>query len=169
MKKNLLSVAILALLVVNLALTSILMFTIYPQAKKANELIVAVCNAIQLDLNSGSANGLGNIPVNQIAWYHVNGGADMTINLSGGGYAVVQVSVALNKESETYKKGEATLLTEQEAIIKDSINDIIRKNSKTEFDDNLSDIKKEITKNLQNTFGADYVIGISFQKNMTSK
>lgn len=39
MKKNLISVMILALVLVNLVLTAILTFTIVPQTKKSNELI----------------------------------------------------------------------------------------------------------------------------------
>ena len=39
MKKNLMTLIILALVVVNLVLTAILMFTIVPQTQKANEMM----------------------------------------------------------------------------------------------------------------------------------
>ncbi len=164
MKKNLMSVVILALLIVNLVLTSVLMFTIYPQAKKANELITSVCNAIQLDLNSGAATGLSNLPLSQIATYKVGDGADMTINLSGGGYAVIQVSLSVNNQSDTYKSSETTTLSEQESIIKDAVNNIVRQYTKDEFLENNDAVKKEILKSLQQTFGADYVVGVTFPK-----
>ena len=54
MKKNLISVLILALVLANLILTAILAFTIIPQTKKSNELIDQVCSAIDLELESGS-------------------------------------------------------------------------------------------------------------------
>ncbi len=164
MKKNLMSVIILALLVVNLVLTSVLMFTIYPQSKKANELITAVCNAIQLDLHSGAPTGLGNLPIDQITTYKVSEGADMTINLSGGGYAVVQVSLSVNNQSETFKSNGTNTLTNQESIIKDAINNIVRQYSKSEFLDNNDAVKREILKSLQQTFGADYIVGVTFPK-----
>lgn len=44
MKKNLMSVLILALVVANLILTAILMISVVPQTKKANELINKVCS-----------------------------------------------------------------------------------------------------------------------------
>lgn len=172
MKKNLMSVIILALLVVNLVLTSVLMFTIYPQAKAANELITKVCNAIQLDLHSGAATGLGNLPIDQVTTYAVGEGADMTINLAKGEdgkehYAVIAVSLSLNNKSDTYKESETTILSEKEAIIKDTINNIVRKYTKEQFNNENDAVKKEILKSLQNTFGADYVVGISFTKSTT--
>ena len=48
MKKNLMSVLILALVLVNLILTGILTITILPQTKKSNELVNKVCSAIDL-------------------------------------------------------------------------------------------------------------------------
>ncbi len=173
MKKNLMSVIILALLIVNLVLTSVLMFTIYPQAQQANKLITAVCNAIQLDLQSGAATGLSNLPLSQIVTYAVGGGADMTINLAKGSdgkdhYALISVSLSINNKSDVYKENDITLLSEKEAIIKDTINNIVRKYTKEEFDKDSTVVKKEILKNLQNIFGADYVVGVAFAKEVTN-
>lgn len=50
MKKNLLAVIILALVLVNLILTAVLVFSIIPQTKKSNELIDQVCAAINIEL-----------------------------------------------------------------------------------------------------------------------
>lgn len=172
MKKNLMSVIILALLVVNLVLTSVLMFTIYPQAKAANELITSVCNAISLDLNSGAATGLSNLPIDQITTYAVDEGKDMTINLVKGAdgkehYAVIAVSLSLNNKSDVYKDKGTAILSEKEAIIKDTINNIVRRYTKEQFNEENSLVKKEILKSLQSIFGADYVVGISFTKSTT--
>lgn len=173
MKKNLMSVIILALLVVNLFLTAVLMFTIYPQSKAANELITKVCNAIQLDLESGEANGLSNIPIEKIVTYAVGEGSDMTINLAKGDdgkdhYAVIAVSISVNSESEVYKKHDTTLLSEKEAIIKDAINSTVRGYTKEEFDEDNEGVKKKILERLRGMFGADYVVGVAFTKNTSN-
>ena len=55
MKKNLMSVIILALVFANFVLTALLMFTVLPETKKANKMIEDVCNAVDLELNSGVA------------------------------------------------------------------------------------------------------------------
>ena len=69
MKKNLLSVLILALVLANLILSAILAFSIIPQTKKANELINKVCNAIDLELESGKNI---QVPVENIKEYNID-------------------------------------------------------------------------------------------------
>ena len=59
-------------------------------------------------------------------------------------------------------------MSEKEAIIKDTINNIVRKYTKEEFDKDSTVVKKEILKNLQNIFGADYVVGVAFAKEVTN-
>ena len=163
MKKNLMTVIILALVFANFVLTAIMMFTIIPTTQKANELITKVCEAIDLELNSGAATGLSNLPIDQIATYNVSSGEKMTVNLAGGdNYAVVAVSLSINKESERYKKATTEILTEQEAIVKDTINQIIRQYTKDEFLENTQQVQDEICKILQETYGVDYIVGVNF-------
>ena len=87
----------------------------------------------------------------------------MTINLAGGdNYALVAVALSVNKESERYKEATTTILTEQEAIIKNTINQIIRQYTKDEFLENSQEVQDEICKSLQKTYGADYIVGVNF-------
>lgn len=163
MKKNLMTVIILAMVFANFVLTAIMMFTIVPTTQKANELITRVCEAIDLELNSGAATGLSNLPIDQIATYNVSAGEKMTINLAGGdNYALVAVALSVNKESERYKEATTTILTDQEAIIKNTINQIIRQYTKDEFLENSQEVQDEICKSLQKTYGADYIVGVNF-------
>lgn len=163
MKKNLMTVIILALVFANFVLTAIMMFTIIPTTQKANELITKVCEAIDLELNSGAANGLSNLPVDQIATYNVSGGQTMTINLADGDkYALVAVSLSINKESQRYKDSNTTILTEQESIIKNTINQIIRQYHKEDLLKNSQTAQDEICKSLQKLYGADYIVEVHF-------
>ena len=164
MKKNLMTVIILALVVANLVLTAIMMFTIVPQTKKANEMITKVCESIDLELNSGAATGLSNLPIDQIETYDVADGETITVNLKDGGYAVVSVCISVNNESETYEESTTEPLSTKESIIKDSIIEIVGNYSKDELNASKDDVKSELLKTLQKTFGADYVVGISFPK-----
>ena len=76
MKKNLISVVILALVFANFVLTALLMFSVLPETKKANTLIEKVCSAIDLDLNSGAATGTSNISIDDQEIYKVSEGED---------------------------------------------------------------------------------------------
>ena len=78
MKKNLISVVILALVFANFVLTALLMFSVLPETKKANTLIEKVCSAIDLDLNSGAATGTSNISIDDQEIYKVSEGEDST-------------------------------------------------------------------------------------------
>ena len=162
MKKNLMTVIILALVFANFVLTSILMFTVLPSTQKANALIEKVCEAIDLDLNSGAATGLSNLPIDQIVTYNVSGGETMTINLADDKYAMVAVSLSINKESERYKSATTEILTEQESIVKNTINQIIRQYTKEELLKDAEKAQDEICKSLQKTYGVDYIVGVNF-------
>lgn len=163
MKKNLMTLIILALVVVNFIMTAIMMFIMIPQTQKANEMIEKVCEAIDLELNSGAATGLSNLPIDRIETYDVATGETITVNLKGGGYAVVSVSISVDNESETYTENEGTaLLSTKESIIKDAIIKTIGNYTKEELGESRADMEAELLKTLKKTFGADYVVGISF-------
>lgn len=165
MKKNLMTVIILALVFANFVLTAILMFTVLPSTQKANEMITKVCEAIDLELNSGAATGLSNLPIDQIATYNVGAGETMTVNLADADhFAVVAVALSVNKESERYKDATTEILTEQESIIKDTINQCIRQYTKQEFLDNTEAVQDEILQKLQKIYGKEYIVDVSFAK-----
>lgn len=83
MKKNLMTVIILALVLVNLVLTAILAFTIIPQTRKSNQLIDKIASAIDLELEDGSSKDTAAVPVEDIEVYDIE--ASFTVNLSPSG------------------------------------------------------------------------------------
>lgn len=165
MKKNLMTLIILALVVVNFVMTAVMMFITIPQTKKANEMITKVCEAIDLELNSGAATGLSNLPIDRIETYDVAEGESLTINLKGGGYAVVSVCISLDNQSEVYKSKNGTeYLSSKESVIKSSIVEIIGKYTKNDLANGTSEVEADLLKTLKKTFGADYVVGVGFTK-----
>ena len=103
MKKNLLAVIILALVLVNLILTAVLVFSIIPQTKKSNELIDQVCAAINIELEGGQNKDSSAVPIEEIAVYNITD--NFTVNLADNGdgkkhYAVFSVGLSVNKTSE---------------------------------------------------------------------
>jgi flagellar FliL protein len=169
MKKNLISVLILALVFANFVLTAILMFTVMPQTKKSNELIEKVCSAIDLDLNSGAASGTSNVPIDQQEIYKVSEGEDITMNLASGDdgknhYAVVAVSLVLNTNSANYEKYGQDFLTSQDDSIKDNVIAVVSKYTYDQFTTDLDTIREELLEDMQDIFGSDYIIGVNFSK-----
>ena len=169
MKKNLISVLILALVFANFVLTAILMFTVFPETQKANTLIEKVCSAIDLDLNSGGTNETSNIPIDQQDTYKVNEGEKITTNLAKGNdgkshYAIVKVSLVLNKKSDNYATYNQEFLANQDETIKNDVIQVIGQYTLDEFETNKEQVKSEILSDMQKLFGADLVIGVNFSE-----
>ena len=164
MKKNLISVLILALVLANLILTGILAFTIIPQTKKSNELIDKVCNAIHLELESGESIS---VPIENIVVHNLVD--EFTCNLKKGEdgkdhFALFKVGFSLNIESEEYADGAGIeSLTAKETIIRDRVNSIVSTFTIDEFNaDGNYVVKQEILKEMQSLFGAEFIVGVSF-------
>ncbi len=171
MKKNLISVIILALVFANFVLTAILMFSVFPEAQKANKMIESVCSAINLELNNGAGSSNLTIPIEDIENYDISSGETLQINLKDTPgdkkkhYAMVAVSLSLNKESDGYKKhGGAAGITEQEAIIRNDIISIVGSYTIEEFNENPQAVQDEILRKIQGYFGADFIVGVMFSK-----
>ena len=165
MKKNLITVMVLALVLVNLVLTAVLTITILPQTKKANELITQVCSAIDLELRSGAVSGdTLRVPIDKVASYDIE---EMTINLKDGGdgkkhYAVIQVSLSMNTESEGYKEYGGEKMAEKLSLIKNQINSIVSGFTYEEFTADQQGVQDAILAGLQQLFNSDFIVSVGF-------
>jgi flagellar FliL protein len=166
MKKNLMSVLILALLIVNLILTAILTITILPQTKKSNELINQVCSAINLELQSGQATDIASIPMDQIVVYPLTN--TITVNLKTGKdgaehYAVITASLSMNSKNKDYSTY-GSKIAEKESLIKNAINSTIGKYTMEELKSKQADIQKEVLVNLQKMFDSEFIVDVGWQQ-----
>ena len=168
MKKNLMSVLILALVLVNLLLTSILTITILPQTKKSNELINQVCSAINLELQSGEVTDVSQIPVDQLATYSLE--TEFMVNLKDSGdgkqhIAQLSVSIYMDKENKDYKTyGTEAKLAEHQNLIENEINRTVNEYTIDDMTNNQQGVQDAITKNLQKLYNSDFIVGVGFTK-----
>ena len=174
MKKNLITVIILALVLANLILTAILVFTIIPQTKKSNQLIDQVCSAINLELQSGeNTPATPEVPIEDVETYAITDG--FTVNLKQGEdgkqhYAVFSVSLSLNTKSDGYKTyGGSEGLAAKVTIIQSEINTIVNGYTLDEFNANgYQNVKDDILKTLQDMVGgSDFIVGVNFSSVQT--
>ncbi len=171
MKKNLISVMILALLIVNLVLTAMLAFTMMPATKNANNLISKVAAAIDLELTNGSGEQKTNVPIENIEVLNVpSADESMTINLKASGdgkdhFAIVVTSLSLNTKSEGYKIHGSSMV-DKESIIRNEIFTVISSKSIDDMKNNIQDVQSEILERVQAQFGAvgkEFIVGIGFR------
>lgn len=165
MKKNLMSVLILALVVANLILTAILMISIVPQTKKANELITKVCSAIDLELEGGKQNASIDIPMEQVETVKIADGETITVNLKSDddkkSYAIVSISLALDTKNEDYKKG-TEAITANEDLIKDEVIKVIAKHTIDDMRTAQKEIQDEVMVSLRKLFDSDFIVSVAF-------
>ena len=165
MKKNLMTVIILALVLVNLVLTAILAFTIIPQTRKSNQLIDKIASAIDLELEDGSSKDTAAVPVEDIEVYDIE--ASFTVNLSPSGdgkdhVAVFSIGLSLNTKSDGYKSIGIEGLKAKETLIKNDINTIVSEYTMEQFREDQQSVKDAILEDLQEMFGSDFIVGVSF-------
>ncbi|MCR5272414.1 MAG: flagellar basal body-associated FliL family protein [Lachnospiraceae bacterium] len=165
MKKNLISIVILALVIANLVLTAIIMITIIPETKKVNSLITEVCSAIDLELKSGTINTTNvSVPIDQIATYDISDAMTIKLKDSGDGeshYAVITVTISMNTSNADYATYSATM-EEKSSLIKSQINTIVSGYTFDEFNSDQEAVQDAILSALQTLFNSDFIIDVGF-------
>ncbi|MCI8281873.1 MAG: flagellar basal body-associated protein FliL [Lachnospiraceae bacterium] len=168
MKKNLMSVLILALVLANLILTAVLTISVLPQAKQANELISKVCAAIDLDLEGGSVEEASAVPLEDVATYSLNSGETMTINLKPGEdgvehFALVKVVMGMNSKDKDYKKyGTAENLADKEGMMQGRVFAVISSHTVDEMRNDVEAIQDELLKEFRKMYDSNFIVEVSF-------
>ena len=164
MKKNLLSVIILALLVVNLALTGIMMFSTLSANKKTVALINQIASILNLEVKGGT-DGEKQLSVLDTETYNIPEEMVITLKASSDGaehYAIVSTSLSIDKTHEDYEQYNP-LIAEKESKITSIINNVFGQYTKEEASANQQVIADQILKQLQEMFGSDFIHEVYFR------
>lgn len=163
MKKNLVTILLIAMAFMNLTLSVVLVIAVVPAATKTNR---AVSKVIQiLDLELESAEPTPELEVEDIEIYTFVD--KITVNLAqttgdnNSHYALVSVSLSMNKKSPDYEK-KKELVSSRETIIKEIISEAFGKYTRETVLDNKSAIKDAILADLSGEFNSDFIVGVSF-------
>ena len=169
MKKSILNVLILAFVIINLVMTSILAFAVFPSMKKTNNLIDKICEMV--DLEAGGKEEETGLAIDQIATVDVTAsdGNAMTVNLkpSTDGkdhYMVVVITLSLNKNSEDYAK-KNTLVTSAMSLIQDKVIQVASTYTKEELVANNQAFLDELLSQIKNELfdGSDMIYKVTFK------
>ncbi len=170
MKKNLMSVLIMALVFVNVVLSAVIMITLVPTAKQSNKLITEVCTAIKLELESGKVYNANTIPVEQTDVVVISGDDVQTFTLKRGAdnedhYVVTKVSAVLNKLDTDYetKKG---LIEGRESLLQEiAINTFLKYTyDEIRTDEGQEEIRSDILEQIQELFDSDFIVAINLSE-----
>ena len=165
MKKNLITIIILALCVVNLILNVMLVFVYMPSAKKTNNLITEIASVLDLELESKY--GRSDVDLENMASYNIEA---QVINLKDNDsgekhYVQVGLTLGLDKGSKDYETLN-TVLADAEGAVFDQARNVIQNYTYEEVtdQDTQEKIKKLILESLQNKYSTQCIYSVSFSK-----
>lgn len=167
MKKNLISIVILALVIVNVVLTAIMMFSVTSTSRKTSALVDNITTALHLELE---ANGNGEdtekvvVPMSDIATYDISEKMTIPLKLDADGnshFFIASITLSMNTKDKAYKKyGEE--LESRESLIKSEINDVFSQYTIEEVRDNQDQIREEILERIQIMFDSEFIFNVAF-------
>lgn len=172
MKKNLLSVLILVLMIVNIAMSAVMMMSVTSTNQKTAALMDSIATAMNLEWNSpGSAT---DVPLSDSETYNVG---TMTVRLTGSEvvgedgtvttsdrqtYIVFDIALLLNKTHEDYESYGGDNMSQYDSMIKDAIEKVVTNYTEEECQENFSGaIRDEILAAIQDLFHSKVVYGIT--------
>lgn len=168
MKKNMISIIILALLIVNIVLTAIMMFSVTSASKKTAALVDNIATALDLELtakNGGVDEAEEVVPMTDTETYQISESMTIPLKASEGDdkdhYCLVSVTLSINTKDKGYKTYGSDL-SEQESLIKSEINDTFAQYTVEEARNNQDQIRQEILERVQTMFDSKFIFNVSF-------
>lgn len=164
MKKNLLTVLILALLIVNIILTGIMMFSVMGANKQTAQLVSDIATVLNIELSNPGEDAKPEVSLKDTQIYNLSGALTIPLTSDDGkpSYIVFNVALSMNMTHEDYETYGATML-DREGMIKDAITSVVSVHTENECRNNLEGLKEEILQEIQKLFGSDFIykVGIS--------
>lgn len=163
MKKNLISIVILALLVVNIVLSAITLFSVAGTNRKTAALVTDIAQAINLDLGTEEEQEV-QVSMSDIVTYDM---AELTLPLKvsedgSAHYAVLDVTLSMNSKDKDYKQyGNDGDLSPRESLIKGQINDVIGQYTVEEARVSGSIIEQQVLENIQTLYDSKFIFDVT--------
>ncbi len=167
MKKNLLSIVILGLLIVNVVLTSVMLFSVTGTMKKTATLIDSISVALKLEMNEGITQAQAqNVPMEDIDVYQI--AEEMMVPLAVGAdgkdhFCQVSVSLSMNTKSDGYKDYGETV-SAKEDLIRGEIVNVISGYTIEEAKADTDSMRNAILERIQGMYDSDFIFNVVFRE-----
>ena len=171
MKKNLLSIIILALLVVNIGMTSFMLLSVMTTNSQTAKLISDIAAALELEANGGNTGGFsgsaaGVVDVANIATFGFTGDDQLTINLKPGAdgkthYMLVEVVFSMNTASADYTAA-SEKIDGMKDLVKGKVTNVLSSYSLEELQVDDSAAREQILEGVQELFNSNFIYEVTF-------
>lgn len=170
MKKNILTIVIMAASLINLVLSAVLIFSVMPAMNKTSNLIDKVASVIDLEIEDGDANA-EDYTVEDLQPYEITYDNSLKINLQreddgAAHYAILDgLVVSYNTKAEDFAKiSEA--ITAADVYVQDIVKETIAQYGFTTIDQ--TKIRQEAVKKLQEKYNTKCIVDISLTGFLTA-
>jgi flagellar FliL protein len=171
MKKNMLTVLVLALVVVNIVLTAVMMISVMGTNRKTSELVTNIATVMNLELTTpgGEAATAPQVSLEDTAVHNLEGSMTIPLAKTVGedgtqdgkqSYIVFDISFSMNTKHEDYKKYGETI-ADRDSLIKDAITTVVSSHTAEECRDDFDTVKAEILKAIQDLFQSDFIYSVA--------
>lgn len=168
MKKNILTIIIMALTVINVILTAVVVFSTVPAMNKTNNLISKITEVVDLELESDEKSDDNTVSIKDRENHQFTSSAGtLTINLKKGSDGkehwaqLDSVYVTVNKSGEDYKDL-VTNLDGMQSDVLTIVTDVIGGMDYDTVSSQRGEMKLEIVEKLQKHFESESIVDVSF-------
>lgn len=169
MKKNLLSLIILSLLIVNIALTAIMAFSVMKTNDATSKIVTDIASIVNVELDKkNNAESDGSVSLKDTDVYTIEDQFQVSLLPDEGEtktkYCIVKVSISMNKKHPDYSKNKN--LADNEALISSEITSVIGSYTYSEAQVSREQMLDEILQRIQELYGSDFIYKVSFSSFM---
>lgn len=168
MKKNLLSIIILSLLVVNIALTVVMMLSVMKTNSATGALVSDIAGVLQLELDNGK-DGAPSVSLADTQVYSLSDSMTITLKRDEGEtsdhYCIISVSLSMDMTNEDYATYSESMAS-MEGIIKNEIISVVGNYTLAEARVSQQRMCDEILERLQAMFDSQFIYKVSFGQMM---
>lgn len=165
MKKNLISVLILALLVVNVVLTAIMMFSVTGTAKKTAALVTNIATVLNIELTGPEEEGEDVVLLADSESVDIQDGKSPIMLKVGEDkavhYCMVSVALHMNTKHEDYETLKETVSTHT-STFQSIVTEVIGSFTLEEITLHPEKAREEILKRIQTEYGSTFIYKVTF-------
>lgn len=168
MKRNLLSIFILALLIVNIVLTTMTMITINNTSSKTAALVNDIAGVLDLEVNGPVTNyeqAETSVAIENTEVFSVEDSLTIPLKTGDDGvihYCVVSVSLSMDTENKDYATYGTDGMEANEELIKSEIVEAFSSYTMDEVKADPEIIRSDILERIQKLFNSTFVYKVSF-------
>lgn len=166
MKRNLLTILILALVLVNMVLTAIMMFSVMGTNRKTAELVSNIAAALSLELTvPGEEEEEVVVPLSNLEVWNLEGTMTIPVRSDDGGnhYIRFVISFSMNTKTKGYKTYGSDIAN-YESVVKDTISTTVSQHTLAECQNDFESIREAILQNVRELFdpdGKDFIYNVA--------